>query len=287
MPSRRFFHIKIDEFSIYLSRDFFCSRSEACSLVEEGDGIFWLRVWPLILDEAAQERFSVCIPFEQSSDCLFGFYLCRIPATAQFVHERSEVSVLDVLVYFTTFLRLVVSHTDFLIPFPAAKMAQEHENVLAFCSQSFGQFAASDFHSTNHLFVRDVEAFEGLDEDVAEIVVESLFYAQDFLLAFLWKGAAEVVPDEFPPVPNQVVDNGIGDIAEQIQDAERQSCKEPHQVVSFLCPVLVHRCNTLRELSFYDAKLRKKGDDCKEKVVFFDFILFVRVHQKAVVSKRG
>ena len=50
-----------------------------------------------------------------------------------------------------------------------------------------------------------MEAFEGFYEDVAEVPVELLLYAQDFLLALLGEGVAEVLADESAPIPYYII----------------------------------------------------------------------------------
>jgi hypothetical protein len=135
-------------------------------------------------------------------------------------------------------------------------MPQQHEDVLAFGSYPFWQLAVQDFHAAAHLFVRDVETLEGFDEDVAQVSVEGFLYAQDFLFALFGEGAAEVLADESPPIPYYIIYDGVGDVAQHIQDAQGQSCQKPHDVVFLLCPVLVQCCFVL----LARAKVRRKSE---------------------------
>jgi hypothetical protein len=91
------------------------------------------------------------------------------------------------LVYFATLLRVAVADTDLLYPFPATAMPQQHKDVFAFGCQSLRKFTVYHFYTFSHLLVRDIQAFKSLDKDITEIVVESLFYANDFLFALLWE----------------------------------------------------------------------------------------------------
>ena len=40
-------------------------------------------------------------------------------------------------------------------------------------------------------------------------------------------------------LPYYIIYKGKGDVAEQVEDAQRQSCQKPHEVVFLLCSVLV------------------------------------------------
>ena len=133
-----------------------------------------------------------------------------------------------------------VADAYFLIPFPAAAVAEEHEDVFAFGGQSFGQFAVGDFYTTAHLFVGDIQTFEGFDEDIAQVMVKGFLYAEDFLFALFGEGAAEVFANEASPIPYYIIYNGTCDVAEQVQDVQGQLCQKSHEVVFLLFPVLVH-----------------------------------------------
>ena len=69
------------------------------------------------------------------------------------MHERSKIGVLNMQVYLTVFLRVLVAHADFLAPFPTATVAEEHEDILTLRGYSLRQFAVQDFHTAAHLFV--------------------------------------------------------------------------------------------------------------------------------------
>ena len=135
-------------------------------------------------------------------------------------------------------------------------MPQEHEDVFAFGCDAFGQFCVDDFHSAAHFLVCDVEAFEGFYEDVAEIAVEGFFQAYDFLCVFLGEGAGEVFADESASVPYYVIHDGVGDVAQQVEYAQRQSGQKSHDAMFLLCPVFVH-CQVCFCVVFTEGKVTK------------------------------
>ena len=196
----------------------------------------------MVLYEAAQEGLAFSFPLEESADGLLHLYLFGVPSAAYLVHERREVAVLNVLVYLGTFLGVAVSLAHFLIPFPAAAMAEEHEDVLSFGSQTLRQFSVQYLNTPEHLFVGDVQTLERFDEDVAEAMVEGFLDAQYFRLAFLGEGTGEVLSHKSPPIPYYIIYKGESDVAQDIQEAKGQSCQEPHEVVFLLGSVLVHYC---------------------------------------------
>ena len=233
-------YVEIDEHGVDLPRYLLRAGGEVGDLVEEGYFVLYLRVRPLVLDEAAEEGFAFGIPLQQSAHGLLHLYLLGVPTTAQLAYQRGEVPVLYLLVNLRPLLRIPIAHADFLIPLPAAQVAEQHEDVLPLGGDAFGQLAVQHFHAAEHLLVRDAQALEGFDEDVAEVPVEGSLYAEDFLLALFGEGTKQVLADEPAPIPYYIIYDRVGQVAHEIEHTQRQSGQEPHQVVPFPCPVLVH-----------------------------------------------
>ena len=240
VSARSLLYVQIDELCSYLVGYLLCTTSVPGGLVQEGDSVLFLSGGTLVLDESAEEGFAFGFPFQHGADGLVHLYLLGVPAAADFVHERGKVGAFYLLVYLRPLLRVPVADADFLIPLPAAQVTEQHEDVLALGGYAFGQFAIQHFHAAEHLFVGDVEALEGFDEDVAEVVVEGPLDAEDFLFALLGEGAAEVLADQSAPIPYYIIYEREGNVAQQIQYAQGQPCQEAHEAMSFLCSVLVH-----------------------------------------------
>jgi hypothetical protein len=127
-------------------------------------------------------------------------------------------------------------------------MSEKHEDVLPFRRDPFRQFAVEDFYALEHLFVCDIQALESLNEDVAQIVIELLLDGDDFLQALFGKRTAQVLSDKATPIPYYIIYDGKRNVAEQVQNAQGQLSKKPHQVVFLLRSVFVHLCSVSQNL---------------------------------------
>ena len=78
------------------------------------------------------------------------------------------------------------------------------------------------------------EQLEGFKEVVAEPAIEFTFDRLDFLLTFLRKGIAEVLPHDFPPVSYHIIYNDEKKVRQSIQHPEREDGQEINKSVNYI-----------------------------------------------------
>jgi hypothetical protein len=72
-----------------------------------------------------------------------------------------------------------------------------------------------------------MDQFEGLDKEVAKMMVVGFLNFYDFLNILFGKGIHEVGSDHLSPVARKVIHNRKNTVRENVKDRQRQECKHP------------------------------------------------------------
>ena len=107
-------------------------------------------------------------------------------------------------------------------PFPVAIMSEIDGAILATPARVNDRFDLLELHAAPHLVGADGKELDGLDQDVAEIVVEILLDLPKLGFALVGEAGSEVAAHDVPTISHHAIDEQIKHVGPEVVPPHRE-----------------------------------------------------------------
>jgi hypothetical protein len=230
-------HVHIENGVVHHPHDPLPSGEHRCVLIEKiKPQVDIVPFWGLVADIPEHIPLVLFLQPDNSAEGVSLFHAKSFVRIPQFeekaVHGLASESVIDQSCY--GFRMSFIAKSSGGEPFPVAVMTKDSGTVLSSVEGILQPFKSHKVYMFEQVLIRDAQQLEGFKEVVAEPAIEFTFDRLDFLLTFLRKGIAEVLPHDFPPVSCHIIYNDEKKVRQSIQHPEREDGQEINKSVNYI-----------------------------------------------------